>query len=286
MPAAAPSSAFRRPFRAQAVLFDLDGTLIDSAPDLQAAVNRLLLAMERRPLDIDQVKAMIGDGAAKLVERAMAASGAAATAEALPELVQRFMRLYTGSNAVQRTTAYAGVPETLAALGARGLKLAVCTNKPYRATMGILSALKLTDHFAEVVGGDSLAQRKPDPAPARHLLEKLGVGAEAAVMVGDSANDVATGRGAGLACIAVSWGYSAVPPERLGADRVVDRFADIPAAIAALEREGLKGALAQMVPAAVSDLGATLSAAGAGAADSLKPVGRVLRRMFKPARKR
>ncbi len=216
------------------VVFDLDGTLIDSAPDLRTALNRLLAAEGRRPLALPEVAAMIGDGAAKLVERAFAATGEAAGA-ANRELTRRFVALYV-AHAADETRPVEGVPETLAALRSAGLKLGICTNKPERATWTVLQALDLDAYFAAVIGGDSVpGAQKPDPAMVFAVLGRLGADPSRAVMVGDSGNDVAAARAAGLPVIVRAGGYTAVPAAALGADLVIDDFADLPASIAALD---------------------------------------------------
>ncbi|MBL8658670.1 MAG: phosphoglycolate phosphatase [Rhodospirillales bacterium] len=214
------------------VVFDLDGTLIDSAPDLRTALNRLLAAEGRRPLALAEVVAMIGDGAARLVERAFAATGEPAGAT-VSELTRRFLALYE-PHAADETRPVEGVPEALAALRTAGLRLGICTNKPERATWTVLRALGLADHFTAVVGGDSVpGARKPDPAMVFAVLERLGANPSEAVMVGDSGNDVAAARAAGLPVIVRAGGYTAIPAAALGADRVIDDVADLPAAIAA-----------------------------------------------------
>jgi phosphoglycolate phosphatase len=217
----------------KAVVFDLDGTLIDSAADLRAALNRLLAEERLRPLALAEVVPMIGDGAAKLVERAIVAAGGKAGAP-LPELTRRFLAHYE-PHAAEETCALPGVAEALAELGRRGLGLGICTNKPEQATRAILCALDLERHFAAVIGGDSVpGARKPDPAMVIAVLDQLGAAAHEVVMIGDSGNDVAAARAAGLPVLLRSGGYTAVPAAALAADGVFASFAELPAAIAAL----------------------------------------------------
>lgn len=216
----------------EAVVFDLDGTLIDSAPDLRTAVNRLLAEKGRRALDLAAVTAMVGDGVHKLVERALAATGKETpTAGEIAGSTRRFLEFYEGHGAVL-TRAYAGAAEALKRLSDEGYALGICTNKPHGATCEVLGALDLEGYFSAVLGGDSLdGVRKPDP---RHLLaavERLGATRETAVMVGDTENDVAAARGAGVPVIAVAFGYAKVPAEDLGADAVIGHFDELPAAI-------------------------------------------------------
>lgn len=215
-----------------AVVFDLDGTLIDSVPDIGIAINKMLESDGRRPLAIDAVKTMVGDGAAKLVERALAATGEVPDG-GLPAMVQRFLGFYEG-HASAHTVAYPGVVEVLDHLHASGHPLGVCTNKPYAPTMEVLEALGLARFFRAVLGGDSLAVRKPDPTHLTATLAAMGVDDRKAVMVGDSPNDIAAARGAAIPVVAVSFGYSRVPAHELGADLLIGDFRDLPQALAKL----------------------------------------------------
>lgn len=208
----------------EAVVFDLDGTLVDSASDLLAALNLLLGEKGLRAITLDEIKLMIGDGALKLVERALAATGGEA-AEA-PAAVVRFVKLYSG-NAVESTRMYPGVAETLLALHTAGTPMALVTNKPYAATMAILAALDLGRMFGAVVGGDTIPQRKPHPGPILHALEALGVAPARAVMVGDNYHDIEAGHAAGCKAVAVTYGYSHRPHSELGADAVIDAMPEL-----------------------------------------------------------
>jgi phosphoglycolate phosphatase len=202
------------------LVLDLDGTLVDSVPDLMAALNRLMATRGLAPFAPAQVAAMVGDGAKVLVDRAFAARGQAADAPAL----EAFLADY-GANAAVETRAFPGVPETLARLAAEGWRLAVCTNKPQAPARSLLAALGLDGMLAAVGGGDSFPVRKPDP---RHLLatiEAAGGSPAAAVMVGDHANDVAAATGAGIPCIFAAWGYGP-PAMAAGAVAVAGSFAE------------------------------------------------------------
>ena len=208
----------------RAVLFDLDGTLVDSAGDLRNALNAVLGERGLRSLPLEEVKGMIGDGASKLVERGLAATGG--DPATLMETHRAFLALYE-ANASDLTRPYPGAVETLEALQAKGLPLAIVTNKPAAATATLLEALDLARFFHVVVGGDTLAQRKPHPAPILHALKGLGVPAEAALMVGDNHHDIGAARAAGTAAVAVTYGYSHVPHAELGADRLVDSLTEL-----------------------------------------------------------
>src|SRR5579863_6250403 len=205
----------------RALLFDLDGTLVDSVPDLAAALATLLAELGRPPLGIAAVTAMVGDGAAKLVERALAASGAGGTP--LGPALDRFLALYE-ANATRLTRVYDGVPEGLAVLADAGWRLAICTNKPERATRTVIEALGLAPHFAVVLGGDSLPPRKPDAGPLLAALDRLGVAPSRAAMVGDHANDVLAARNAGTAAILARYGYGAATLGGLRPDAAIDHF--------------------------------------------------------------
>ncbi len=210
--------------RIRAVLFDLDGTLVDSAEDLRSALNVVLGQRGRRSLSLDEVKGMIGDGATKLVERALAATGG--DPATLTETHRAFLDIYE-ANASDATRPYPGAVETLETLTAKGFQLAVVTNKPAAATATVLEALDLERFFKVVVGGDTLPQRKPHPAQILHALQGLGVPAEATLMVGDNHHDIKAARAAGTAAVAVTYGYSHVPHAELGADHLVDNLVDL-----------------------------------------------------------
>ncbi len=210
----------------QALIFDLDGTLIDSVPDMSVAINRLLTALGRRTLEAEELRTMIGDGATELVRRAFAATGAALAATDERATVDRYIDLYAEHPAA-RSAFYPGVPETLEALAAAGRRLALCTNKPERVMRPLLESLGLARRFEVILGAGVLAARKPDSAPVRWVLDRLAVPAASALMVGDSRNDVLSAHAAGVKVVAVSYGYTKVPARELGADAVIDRFEEL-----------------------------------------------------------
>lgn len=223
--------------RFRAIVFDLDGTLIDSAADLHAALNRLLDRHGRRPLELREATLMIGDGARNLVQRAFAATGGLPNGDdPLTPLTRSFLDIYEAA-ATDLTVAYPGVEDTLELLAANGHAMGVCTNKPYRATMGILVELGLAKHFGSVVGGDTIpGVRKPDPRTLFATIEALNATPARAVMVGDNANDVGAARNAGIPVLLVDGGYTATPAADLGADGVVNSFTDLPEALLRLAR--------------------------------------------------
>ena len=209
-------------------VFDLDGTLVDSAPDIHAALDRLMARLGLPGFARTEVVGMIGDGVRALVERALAARNRPFDAAALAD----FSIDYTAHAAVA-TVLFPGIAEVLAGLEASGWKLAVCTNKPAAATAALLAALGLEGRFAAVGGGDSFPMRKPDPAHVRATLELAGGTPGRAVMVGDHRNDVLAAAGAGLPCIFAGWGYG--PPAMAeGAAAVATRPAELAMLLPAL----------------------------------------------------
>jgi phosphoglycolate phosphatase len=204
------------------LVFDLDGTLIDSAPDLAQAVNALLAEFGKPPLAEAAIRPMIGDGSRLLLARALAASGIETQAD---DVFDRFMVHYLAFVA-DKTKVYPDVPETLAALRAHGHPLGVCTNKPFAPTERVLEAFGLAHFFGAVIGGDSLPQRKPEPEPLWAAIKELGGGA--AAMVGDSANDMLCARAAKVPGILIPSDYGLPATE---ADLKIARFAELPAAL-------------------------------------------------------
>jgi phosphoglycolate phosphatase len=215
------------------LVFDLDGTLVDSVPDLTNTLNKVLRERGYAPLTRADVAPMVGDGVPALVARGFAARGADATEaeEALP----RYIQIYE-ANATVLTRPYPGVRETLEELRRRGYRNAVCTNKLQQATMAVLEGLDLAGLFDGVAGGDRYPVRKPDPGHLLGLIGELGGSAGRAVMIGDSENDASVAHAAAVPLILMRYGYARAAPETLGADAVLEHFAELPAT---LERLGL-----------------------------------------------
>ena len=213
--------------RRDVIIFDLDGTLVDSAPDLAAALNRVLVEEGRAEIPLAAVKVHFGEGIACLIEGVFATEGWALSAARAEKLCRRFMDFYEGHRA-DLTRPYAGVVDTLKHLTDEGFHLGVCSNRPYAGTIDILETLDMKSFFLEILGGDSLGDiRKPDP---RHLLaaiEALGATAERAVMVGDSENDAGAAHAAGVPFVAVAYGYAKGPLADLNADAVIEDFSDL-----------------------------------------------------------
>jgi len=213
------------------IVFDLDGTLINSAPDIHAALDKLLNKEGRRSVTLEEVVQMIGDGLPKLVERGYLATGDLPEPDVLKVRTQELIEDYE-ANSTTLTYIYPGVIETLTSLAHQGLKLGLCTNKPEAATRIILEMFKMTHLFDSVVGGDTLdGIRKPDGRHVLAVVEGLGITSDKALMVGDNHNDVASARNAGLPVVAVSYGYVREDEPELVVDQTIDHFADLAAAI-------------------------------------------------------
>lgn len=211
--------------RFAAVLFDLDGTLVDSVPDIAVAVDAMLAALGRAPAGEQRVRFWVGNGGRMLVRRALAGdvAGVADDDPQLPAALELFFAHYGRSNGAA-SRLYPGVADALAALSARGLPMAVITNKPHRFIEPLFTALGINHHFRLLLGGDSLPVKKPDPAPLLLACARLGVAPPAALMVGDSRNDIEAARAAGCPVVAVDYGYNygrpiaAEHPDRVIAD--------------------------------------------------------------------
>jgi phosphoglycolate phosphatase len=214
---------------APALIFDLDGTLADTAPDLLAATNAVLAARGRAPLDLGHLRHMVGFGARALIAQAMEASGAPVTEEEMPALVDIFIAHYR-DHIADNSRLFPQVAETLAALKAGGARLGVLTNKPQELTDLLLPRLALEGLFAAVYGAGRKAYTKPDPRIFHDVVKDVSEGAPA-VMIGDSITDLNTARAAGVPCILMSYGFTPVPASELGADLVLDEMAQLPDAL-------------------------------------------------------
>ena len=217
----------------RAVLFDLDGTLVDSAPDIAAAANALLAQHGHAPLSIGEVRSMIGNGVGKLVERTFAARGVMLADDRLAAVVEQMMDIYA-DHLTNETVPMPGASAAIGLCRALGAGTGVVTNKPEGFSRTIIEALGWSGDTDVIVGGDTGPARKPAPDMLLFALRQLDVAIGAAVMVGDSPADIESARAAGVRSIAVRGGYTKIPVEQLGADLVIDTLDDIATAIQVL----------------------------------------------------
>ncbi|MDO6387891.1 MULTISPECIES: phosphoglycolate phosphatase [unclassified Uliginosibacterium] len=219
-------------FAPRAIFFDLDGTLVDSVPDLAEAARRMLRDLGEATRTDAEVATYVGKGIPTMVERALTMGRNPVAPERLAEAVALFMRHYEDTNGLL-TRAYPGVVETLPVLKARGLKLGVVTNKAEAFIAPLLDELGLGGFFDVLIGGDTLAQKKPEPEPLWHACEQLGVSREAALMVGDSGNDALCARRAGIPVLLMTYGYNeGVPVDTEDCDGLLSSFTELPALLA------------------------------------------------------
>jgi phosphoglycolate phosphatase len=205
------------------LIFDLDGTLVDSKLDLAQAVNATRSHMGMSPLDHERVYSYVGNGAPVLIRRAM---GAQATELEVQEALEFFLEYYR-EHYLDYTTLYPGVREALDRLRAGGKRMAVLTNKPVRISRAILEGLGVAGHFFQIYGGNSFDLKKPDPVGVAALMKETGIPADRCLMIGDSSVDIQTARNAGVASCGVTYGFA---PETLAdpaPDRVVDRMEEL-----------------------------------------------------------
>ena len=207
------------------IIFDLDGTLVDSKIDLANSVNATREYMGLEPIRNELVYTYVGNGAPVLMRRAM---GPDMPQDEVDRALAYFLTYYR-SHLLDNTVLYPGVRESLDGLRAAGRKMAVLTNKPYRASQAIIDGLGVHDHFFRVYGGNSFEQKKPHPVGIEKLMEESGVGRERTLMVGDSSVDIKTARNAGVACAGVTWGFQPETLDEDPPDVVVHRIEDLAA---------------------------------------------------------
>jgi phosphoglycolate phosphatase len=216
--------------RFDTVIYDLDGTLIDSAKDMQVAVSHVLADHGLPPVTEDDVRIFMGQGSKVTMNKAFTKYGKTLDDAALSAATAEFVRYYE-ADPVGHTTAFAGVAEVVQHFGKLGLRQGVCTNKFERPSRMILGHLKLMPPITDLAGADTFPVRKPDPRHILMLLERMGRTPDRAVMVGDSVHDVEAAHAAGLPAVLVSWGYTDRPASELGAEAVIERFDALPQAL-------------------------------------------------------
>jgi phosphoglycolate phosphatase len=208
-------------------IFDLDGTLVDTAPDLLTSINWLLSREQRRALGEEELRRIVGHGAKNLITRAFAMTGDEIAGFEVEMLYRAFLKNY-GSNVAVKSRPYLGVPEALTTLKEQGFALGVLTNKPHEPTLTLLNELGLSGYFGAIWGQGKRPYLKPDPRLFPEIVAELGGGP--AIMIGDSKTDVETARAANAPVVLVSYGYTQEPAAILGADAVADSFAEAVAA--------------------------------------------------------
>jgi phosphoglycolate phosphatase len=212
------------------VAFDLDGTIVDTAPDLADALNAALASLGRAPLALSAVRTMIGYGTLPLLRKGLEATGG--VDEALIDAGYAVLMEFYTDHICDKSTPYAGVEAAFNDLAAMGIALALCTNKPRSLTHRLIGALGWQHRFAAIVAGDTLLKNKPDPAPLRLAIQQAGGGR--AAFVGDSIVDIQTAKAAGLPNVAVSFGFADRPARKLGADAVIDHYSELVPTLARL----------------------------------------------------
>jgi phosphoglycolate phosphatase len=218
---------------AQTIVFDLDGTLIDTAPDLVDTLN-VVFAREGLPqVAYETARNLIGGGARAMIARGIEAEGRVFAPAKLEQMFADFIAHYS-AHIADRSRSFPGLVEALDALASRGCRFAVCTNKLERLSVLLLEQLKLAGRFEVICGQDTFGMQKPDPEVLRRTIAAAGGQLQHAIMVGDSATDIRTARAAGIPVIAVDFGYSERPVAEFAPDRIISRFAQLPAAITAI----------------------------------------------------
>ena len=217
------------------ILFDLDGTLADTAADLCETLNVILERHGRDRVPEGDVRGLVGGGARVLLERGFERTGAPASNEKLDRLFAEFIEHYSAHSS-DRTQLFPGVRDELERLQAAGWLMAVCTNKIEELTHPLLKALQIDHYFPVVIGGDTLPVKKPDPEHLWEAVRRLGGETDHAVMIGDSETDTAAAENAGLPCICVTFGYRRVALEDLKVEALIESYAELPAALTRLPR--------------------------------------------------
>jgi phosphoglycolate phosphatase len=215
------------------VVFDLDGTLVDTAPDLIGALNVVLAREQLPPVPLASARGMIGAGARRLIERGLEAEGRAVSQDELARLTTDFIAHYA-DHIADESRPFPGVVDALDELAAAGFRLAVCTNKLEWLSRRLLDRLDLTSRFAAICGADTFGVAKPDPVILRQTVAAAGGAMAATIMVGDAGPDVGVARRAGVPVVGVDFGYTEIPIAELGPDAVISAMADLPATVHSL----------------------------------------------------
>ncbi len=218
------------------LVFDLDGTLVDTAPDLAQTLNAVLTRNSFEPVHYDQARTMIGGGARFMLDRALQSQDVNVESADLDRMFDAFVEHYS-ANIADASRPFPGLSNALDRLADDGFIFAVCTNKLEELSLRLLDALDLTKRFACVCGPDTFGVKKPDPGVLRLTIERAGGSAQDAIMIGNSATDIDTAHAAGIPVIAVDFGYTEIPVTKLNPSRVISHFDALPATVADVRRE-------------------------------------------------
>jgi len=221
---------------APTIVFDLDGTLIDTAPDLIDTLNVVFAREGMPPVPYDAARNLIGGGARAMIVRGVEAEGRVLSSSKLDQMFADFLAHYS-AHIADRSRPFPGLVEALDALAAQGHRLAVCTNKLERLSVALLKALDLAGRFTAICGQDTFGIQKPDPEVLRRTIAAAGGDPRHAIMIGDSVTDIRTARAAGVPVIAVDFGYSEKPVSEFGPDHIIGHFGQLPASVAAIFSE-------------------------------------------------
>jgi phosphoglycolate phosphatase len=227
------------------IVFDLDGTLVDTAPDLISTLNLVLAGEGLPPVAYDDARRMIGGGARRMIERALIAEGRNVSGAELDWMFRIFIEHYS-AHIADRSRPFPHLESVLQRLAGEGFRLAVCTNKLEWLSLRLLDTLNLSRYFAAICGQDTFGIQKPDPQMLRLTIRRAGGEAQHAIMIGDSLTDVRTARAAAVPVIAVDFGYSEVAPVALNADCLISSFTELPHAIAAVSKKAPAAAAAPL----------------------------------------
>jgi len=206
-----------------ALIFDLDGTLVDTAPDLWAATNHVMKTLKRRPVTLEEVRSFVGHGARALIARGCAATGDPVDERTIESLYQEFV-IYYAANIAEASKPYPGLIPFLDRVRASGIVMGICTNKLESLSVQLIHALGLSQYFGAIVGPDTIGIAKPDPRPFQETLRRMGKPDARAVMFGDSETDIKTAQNAGVPVVAVSFGYTHQHVSHFNPTAIIDHY--------------------------------------------------------------
>ena len=211
------------PYEDAAIIFDLDGTLVDTAPDLTNALNHVLEIEGRNAVDLADVRHMVGHGAREMIRAGMAKTGAPATEDDLDRMMDAFLPHYE-AHIADHSRPFDGVLNVLDTLKAHSARLGVCTNKRERLSLALLRTLEIDHYFSAIIGADTLPVKKPDPGHLLGTIERVGGNPDHAVMIGDSTTDVKAAKAANVPVVVVTFGYPDVAPDEMDGDVEIDHY--------------------------------------------------------------